>query len=155
MKKKEKKNSIAVPKAGLFNYFVPFHLIRFFKDLKIYKGRMKSFKEKGYSDTAEFETFNWFIDVMKPILTYYRDHRTGTPYILEDENIILNNDEQTERNEAFYNSVLSKMLDLLEKMDENNYNYKELDFKEIYEKQEEAKNEFFELFSKYFYALWD
>ena len=40
-------------------------------------------------------------------------------------------------------------------MDENNYDYKELDFKEIYERQEEAKNKFFELFSKYFYALWD
>ena len=92
---------------------------------------------------------------MKPILTYYRDHRTGTPFVLEDENIIFNNEEHTARNEAFYDSILNKMLDLLEKMDETNYDYKELDLKEIYEKQEEAKNKFFELFSKYFYALWD
>ena len=40
-------------------------------------------------------------------------------------------------------------------MDENNYDYKELDLKEISEKQEEAKNKFFELFSKIFFALWD
>ena len=74
----------------------------------------------------------------------------------KNENIIFNNEEQTARNEAFYDSILNKMLDLLEKMDENNYDYKELDdFKEIYEKQEEAKNKFFELFSKIFYALWD
>ena len=92
---------------------------------------------------------------MKQILTYYRDHRAGTPFVLEDESIIVNNEEQTARNEAFYDSILNKMLDLLEKMDETNYDYKELDFKEIYEKQEEAKNKFFELFSKYFYALWD
>ena len=71
------------------------------------------------------------------------------------EYLLFNNEEQTARNEAFYNSILNNMLDLLEKMDENNYDYKELDFKEIYERQEEAKNKFFELFSKYFYALWD
>lgn len=35
-------------------------------------------------------------------------------------------------------------------MDENNYDYKELGFKELYEKQEEAKNEFFELFQNVF-----
>ena len=46
--------------------------------------------------------------------------------------------------------LLNKMLELLEKMDENNYDYKELGFKELYEKQEEAKNEFFELFQNIF-----
>ena len=45
--------------------------------------------------------------------------------------------------------LLNKMLELLEKMDENNYDYKELGFKELYEKQE-AKNEFFELFQNIF-----
>ena len=46
--------------------------------------------------------------------------------------------------------LLNKMLELLEKMDENNYGYKEFGFKELYEKQEEAKNEFFELFQNIF-----
>ena len=151
----KKNNNIAVPSFGLFYYCWLLHPIRFFKDLSIYRFRIKKFKKKGYSEVAEWETFNWFIAVMKPILTYYRDHRTGTPYVLEDENIILNNDEQTTRNEAFYNSILNKMLDLLEKMDENNYDRKELDLQEIYENQVEAKNKFFELFSKYFYSLWD
>ena len=151
----KKNNNIATPSFGLFNYCWLLHPVRFFKDLSIYRLRLKTFKKKGYSEVAEWETFNWFIDVMKPILTYYRDHRSGTPFVLEDENIIFNNEEQTARNEAFYDSILNKMLDLLEKMDENNYDRKELDLKEIYEKQEEAKNKFFELFSKIFYALWD
>ena len=150
----KKNNNIAVPSFGLFDYCWLFHPVRFFKDLSIYHLRIKKFKKKGYSEVAEWETFTWFISVMKQILTYYRDHRAGTPFVLEDENIIFNNEEQTARNEAFYDSILNKMLDLLEKMDENNY-YRELDLKEISEKQEEAKNKFFELFSKYFYALWD
>lgn len=150
----KKNNNIAVPSFGLFDYCWLFHPVRFFKDLSIYRLRIKKFKKKGYSEVAEWETFTWFISVMKQILTYYRDHRAGTPFVLEDENIIFNNEEQTARNEAFYDSILNKMLDLLEKMDENNY-YRELDLKEISEKQEEAKNKFFELFSKYFYALWD
>lgn len=150
----KKNNNIAVPSFGLFDYCWLLHPVRFFKDLSIYRLRIKKFKKKGYSEVAEWETFTWFISVMKQILTYYRDHRAGTPLVLEDENIIFNNEEQTARNEAFYDSILNKMLDLLEKMDENNY-YRELDLKEISEKQEEAKNKFFELFSKYFYALWD
>ena len=151
----KKNNNIAVPSFGLFDYCWLLHPIKFFKDLSIYRLRLKTFKKKGYSEVAEWETFTWFISVMKQILTYYRDHRVGTPYVLEDENIIFNNEEQTARNEAFYNSILNNMLDLLEKMDENNSDYRELDLKEISEKQEEAKNKFFELFSKYFYALWD
>ena len=150
----KKNNNIAVPSFGLFDYCWLFHPVRFFKDLSLYSLRIKKFKKKGYSEVAEWETFTWFISVMKQILTYYRDHRAGTPFVLEDENIIFNNEKQTARNEAFYDSILNKMLDLLEKMDENNY-YRELDLKEISEKQEEAKNKFFELFSKYFYALWD
>lgn len=151
----KKSTSIATPSFGLFNYCWLLHPVRFLKDLSIYRLRMKAFKKKGYSEIAEWETFNWFIAVMKPILTSYRDHRTGTPYVLEDENTVLDNEEQTARNEAFYDSILNEMLDLLEKMDENNYDYRELDFKKIYEHQEEAKNKFFELFSTYFYALWD
>ena len=97
---------------------------------------------------------------MKSIKFKYKDKIYKSAWnliqqLVEDENIILNNEEQTARNEAFYDSILNKMLDLLEKMDETNYDYKELDLKEISEKQEEAKNKFFELFSKYFYALWD
>ena len=109
----KKNNNIAVPSFGLFDYCWLLHPIRFFKDLSIYRLRIKKFKKKGYSEVAEWETFTWFISVMKQILTYYRDHRAGTPFVLEDENIIFNNEEQTARNEAFYDSILNKMLDLL------------------------------------------
>lgn len=145
----KRSTNIATPSFGLFNYCWLLHLVRFFKDLHIYHLRIKVFKKKDYSEVAEWETFNWFIAVIKPILTSYRDHRTGTPYVLEDEDTVLDNEEKRARNEAFYDSILNKMLELLEKMNENNYDYKELGFKELYEKQE-AKNEFFELFQNIF-----
>ena len=47
------------------------------------------------------------------------------------------------------------MIYLLDDMDENNPKYMGLDFREQYKLIEEVKNEFFELFSKYFYELWD
>lgn len=47
------------------------------------------------------------------------------------------------------------MIDLLDKMDENNEIYDNMDWKTEYETQINAKNEFFKLFSEYFFSLWD
>ena len=47
------------------------------------------------------------------------------------------------------------MIDLLDKMDESNPIYDNMNWKEEDEARENAKNEFFKLFSEYFYCLWD
>ena len=40
-------------------------------------------------------------------------------------------------------------------MDESNIIYDDMDYEQQNEKMNAAKDEFFELFSKYFYNLWD
>ena len=117
------------------------------KDIPIFIKRIFFVLKHGYSPVANWETFQWFIDVMREILVNYRDNRMGTPDIIdsgtENENI-----------EA-YNAILDRMIDLLDKMDELNPIYNNMSWEKRYEEMADAKNEFFKLFSEYFYTLWD
>ena len=117
------------------------------KDIPIFIKRIFFVLKHGYSPVAQWETFQWFIDVMLEILTNYRHFRSGTPDIIdsgtENENI-----------EA-YNAILDRMIDLLDKMDESNPIYNNMSWKDADKKKEDAKNEFFKLFSEQFYGLWD
>ena len=117
------------------------------KDIPIFIKRIFFTLKHGYSPVAQFETFEWFIAVMREILINYRDNRMGTPDIIdsgtENENI-----------EA-YNAILDRMIDLLDKMDESNPIYNNMSWEKRYEEMADAKNEFFKLFSEYFYTLWD
>ena len=115
------------------------------KDITIFIERIFFTLKHGYSPVAQWETFEWFTDVMKEILTNYRNNRCGSPIIVDDY------DENIE----VYNKVLDNMIDLLDKMDELNPIYDNMDWKEKDEAIVNAKNEFFKLFSKYFYDLWD
>lgn len=47
------------------------------------------------------------------------------------------------------------MIDLLDKMDELNPIYDDMDWKNIYKARKDAKDKFFKLFSEYFYGFWD
>lgn len=115
------------------------------KDISIFINRIFFTLKHGYSPVAKWETFEWFTDVMKEILTNYRNNRCGSPIIVDDY------DENIE----VYNKVLDNMIDLLDKMDELNPIYDNMDWKEKDEAIVNAKNKFFKLFSKYFYDLWD
>ena len=117
------------------------------KDIRILIKRIFFTLKHGYSPVAQFETFEWFIVVMREILVNYRDNRTGTPVIIDSGN----EDENIEA----YNKILDNMIDLLDKMDESNPIYNNMSWKDADKKKEDAKNEFFKLFSKYFYTLWD
>lgn len=115
------------------------------KDIPIFIKRIFFTLKHGYSPVAQFETFEWFITVMREILINYRDNRTGTPVVIPDYNadsLISEN-----KNIGAYNNILNEMIELLDKMDE--YDNTSL------EAMDSAKNKFFELFSKYFYTLWD
>lgn len=57
-----------------------------------------------------------------------------------------------------YNDGIDRMLELLAQMDERNDMYDNLepnDWKKMDEMREMASEEFFKLFNKYFYYLWD
>ena len=123
------------------------------KDIPIFIKRIFFVLKHGYSPVAQWETFGWFITVMREILVNYRDNRMGTPVVIPDYNI---DDLISEnKNVNVYNSLLDEMITLLDQMDENNSAYNDLSLEEVYSAMDTAKNKFFELFSKYFYTLWD
>lgn len=134
---------------GLFDYPKRFWYYNF-KDISIFIKRIFFTLKHGYSPVARFETFEWFITVMREILINYRDNRTGTPVVIPDYNTddLINEDKNIEA----YNNIFNEMIELLDKMDENNYlTYDSASL----EAMNTAKDKFFELFSKYFYTLWD
>lgn len=141
---------------ALFN-FRGRYFWRNIKDIPIFIERIFFTLKHGYAPQAKFETFNWFIDTIYEILTWHRYHRVGTGYIL-DEPVDLNNKEQDERNIKAYNDGLDRMIELLDQMNEDNEMYDNLEpdgWKKKSEMIEAATEEFFKLFNKYFYYLWD
>lgn len=115
--------------------------------------------KNGYDEYAVWETDRHFIITTQSILEKYRDTRSGTPILVEnyphyepktdDEKRIVN------ENEELWNSVINRMIELLELMDERNSVYDNMEYTDSFSKMTAAKDEFFELFSKYFYHLWD
>lgn len=123
------------------------------KDISIFIKRIFFTLKHGYSPVAQWETFEWFIAVMREILINYRNNRMGTPVVIPDYNI---DDLISEnKNIEIYNNILDEMITLLDQMDENNSAYKDVSLEEMHSTMDTAKNKFFELFSKYFYTLWD
>lgn len=91
------------------------------------------------------------------IVKWYRDERSGSPFILEEKEKI-GDEEQDRRNEEAYNAVLDEMLVHLEGMKEENYYKEEFNpdkWEEINKQMYEHKDKFFSLFSEYFFTLWD
>lgn len=123
------------------------------KDIPIFFKRIFFTLKHGYTPAARWETFGWFIAVMREVLTNYRDNRMGTPVVIPGYNI---DDLVSEnKNVEVYNGILNEMIELLDKMDESNPAYKDVSLEEMHSAMEAAKDRFFELFSKYFYTLWD
>ena len=123
------------------------------KDIPIFIKRIFFTLKHGYSPVAQWETFGWFITVMREILINYRDNRMVTPVVIpgyDVDDLISEN-----KNVNVYNSLLDGMITLLDKMDENNSAYNDVSLEEMHSAMDSAKNKFFELFSKYFYTLWD
>lgn len=127
------------------------------RDIPIFVERIFFVLKHGYSPVAQWDTFEWFIDVMREILTNYRYNRVGTSGVVEYRD----DDSWSDENEEAYNKILDEMIELLDKMEERYYlsenieDLKKIDYTEMYNKQNKAKDRFFELFSKYFYTFWD
>lgn len=132
------------------------------KYIPLYFRLLNDLVKNGYDEYATWETANWFIDTMKSILTRYNSGRSGTPIVLdnyfelEESGVDVN-----ESNEKMWDDIVNRMIELLDLMDECNPKYDTDEYEDIdgWKKKDkemnQAKDEFFELFSKYFYALWD
>lgn len=114
------------------------------KHIPLYFKLMHHLVKYGYDEYATWETFNWFIDTMKPILTSYRNNHCGFPWDLSEEE---------------WDKIIDRMIELLDLMDECNPKYESEEYvlgcNKQYKEMEEAKDEFFQLFAKHFYSLWD
>lgn len=125
--------------AGLFGYRGRYWY-KNIKDLWILIKRVFFVLRHGYAPQALWEMDVWFIDVMKELLTWQRDNRVSVGYFEEET---ANEDENRKKTDE----LLNHMLELLEKA--NPFRIDNL------QEAEKTKNEFLELFSKYFYGFWD
>ena len=139
---------------GLFDYPKRFWYHNL-KDVPVFIKRIFFTLKHGYSPVAQWETFEWFMDVMKDILTNYRYNRMGSPVVIDNFFDVKEENPNDVVNEEAYNAILDRMIVLLDLMDEHNQLYNDMDWKEADKKKEDAKNEFFKLFSEQFYGLWD
>lgn len=103
----------------------------------------------GYDMYARYDTCDWFIDIMKDILTDFRENHIGYPV---DS---LNDEAKQEKSNIEYDTDFDKMISLLSDMDECNPKYENYNYKLILEEMDVAKDKFFELFSKHFYSIWN
>lgn len=104
---------------------------------------------KGYDSVDTFETFAKFIERYSKVLTELRNNHYGYPGTITEEE---------------WDNILDEMIYHLRYMDEETVT-EELEkdvpddwtasAKTVYEIMDKHKNEFFKLFSEYFYNLWD
>lgn len=119
-----------------------------------FRRRCQRFKRGwAYSDVWDIDA--WFMHTIKPMLLHLYHNHMGVP--MEFEN-----------NRDGWKEVLNEMINCLEMMDKDNVyaflgfyeldDYKRMtreDYQNVYDIMKKNKNRFFELFSKYFFDLWD
>ena len=119
-----------------------------------FRCRCQRFKRGwAYGDVWDMDV--WFMRTVKPMLTHLRDHGIGIPNELyvDGENERVN-----------WANTLTEMINCLELMDEDvareRLGISDSDcsvesYKRTNDLMEENKDRFFELFSKYYFSLWD
>ena len=132
------------------------------RNIPRYFKQMHHLIKYGYDEYATWETYDWFMQTMKPILVNYRDNMNSTPIIVDNYPWQIKTDEDraiVKENEAKWNSIVDRMITLLDEMDEYNSRYDDDKYQAnwplVQKEITAAKDEFFELFSKHFFALWD
>ena len=128
------------------------------KEIPLYFKLMHHLIKHGYDKYATWETFDWFINTMTDILKTYRSGHIGYPVASYDDK------EKQDASNIEYDADLDEMIHHLYYMDEDNVR-EELSKGmpedwipsgiTTYEIMERHKDDFFKLFSKHFYSLWD
>lgn len=104
---------------------------------------------KGYDSVDTFETFAKFIERYTKILTDYRKHHVG--YV----GTMTNEEWETIIDEMLYHLYYMDEEHVTEELEKDVPDNWSASNKTTYEILEKHKNEFFKLFSEYFYNLWD
>ena len=126
-----------------------------FYNVDCLRARCQRFK-RGYAYVDVWDMDHWFKRMAKPMLTHLRDHGIGIP------NALYQQDAENER-EA-WEAVLTEMIECLELLDEDaaekylgiaDDDYSAASYRKVTAFMDEKKDRFFELFSEYFYCLWD
>ena len=133
--------------SGLFG-FTGLNWWRNIGDIPFFLRRVCFTLKHGYAPQAQWETFSWFIAVMREVLDFYINKRMGdipTPGLTEEENT------------EYYDTLYKHMRSLLDVMDESYYENADTaeEQHKLYEEAVAAKDEFFRLFAEQFYDLWD
>jgi len=124
-------------------------------DVDSLRARIQRFK-RGYSYGDVWDMDFWFMRTVKPMLIHLRDHGIGIP------NELYLQDADNER--ILWENTLTEMIGCLELMNEDNAekhlgienkDFSVEDYNKKWALMEKNKNRFFELFSKYYYNLWD
>ena len=119
------------------------------------RARIQRFK-RGYSYGDVWDMEFWFMRTVKPMLIHLRDHGIGIP----NELYLQGGDNER----ILWENTLTEMISCLELMDEDNAekylgiennDFSVEDDNKKLTLMEENKNRFFELFSKYYFSLWD
>lgn len=106
---------------------------------------------KGYDSVDTFETFHKFVERYTKILTEYRNKHCGIPMEFE------NSEEEWDKviDEMIYHLHYMGEQTVTEELEKDVPDDWTVSSKSVYEVMDKHKNAFFELFSKYFYDLWD
>ena len=115
------------------------------------RARCQRFK-RGWAYRDVWNMNDWFKNTIRPMLIYLADNHVGVP-------------AEFENNPGGWKEVLNKMATCLQFMDEDSvlvslgiHDYKGMtaaDYKNVHKLMIEYKNRFFELFSEYYFDLWD
>ena len=97
----------------------------------------------GFCDADLWEIDSWFVNIMPAMLQRFKDTRVSSP---DFENRLTIDSEYEQKIFTDWDDILERMIVLLGEM-------KVDDCRSMSIKQSESKDEFFELFSKYFYDL--
>ena len=142
------------------------------EDKQILKERKKFLREHGYSPVATWEINSWFEDTMYDVLVRYRKNMHGHPISIIDEeewgssitDKVYVSEEYSNACEKKWNDIIDEMISALKNL--KDWDYPDYDQtqslekiqridKEAFEKREEYKQKFFNLFVKYYDNLWD
>ena len=117
--------------------------------------RIQRFR-RGYAYSDAWDIDFWFMRTVKPMLIQLRDNGIGIPMGLYLDG--------AENEREAWEAVLSEMITCLTLMEEDeaqkylgvaDNDWSVESYNKVTDFMEKNKNRFFELFSEYFYSLWD
>jgi len=148
---------LSKPAQDAFYYMTWRNFFRNIKQIPAYFRHRRFLLKHGYPMSASWSVHYWFTSVMPEIIERLRDDGIGYPASLDFYSYGegLSDKEIQDKAAEKWNSILTELIDLCRAMDENDKQYEKMNYKEVDEKVEKAKDEFFKLFSEWFFNLWD